>query len=327
MGFYDPLAERLSAVAGSSIALADFVPFVETPRRPVHTGDRVIAADTAGILAVNAGYFTTLGIEIARGRNFTAADRIESDPVALVSATLARRLWPNANPIGQRLSIGEPSNRDAPSPTWRTVVGVVRDVRQTYGDTDLRDVYLSFPQVPGRFASLYLRTEQPALSWLASVRGTIADIDPYVTINVSGALSDEDRQLAGTTFLSAILTGSAAFAVFLALLGMYGVTAYSTQQREREVAIRIALGATVDTIVRMFLKQGLIVLAAGLACGLLGAIVVARTLEHEIHGVRPFDLWTLAATCALMISTALPAIWIPARRAAIRSRTGLLNEN
>ena len=98
-------------------------------------------------------------------------------------------------------------------------------MRQTYTDDDLRDVYLSFLQAPSRFTSMYLRTDQAVSSWLPAVRGAIAQLDPYVIVNASGALTAEDRQLAGTTFLTSMLTGFAAFTVFLALLGIYGVTA------------------------------------------------------------------------------------------------------
>ena len=203
----------------------------------------------------------------------------------------------------------------------------MRDVRQTYTDDDLRDVYLSFSQAPSRFASMYLRTDQAVSSWLPAVRGAIAQLDPYVIVNASGALAAEDRQLAGTTFLTSMLTGFAAFTVFLALLGIYGVTAYAVQQREREIAIRMALGATGDTIVRMFLKEVGVVLAAGVAGGLFAAVVVARMLEQQIHGVKPLDPSTFAATCALMITTGVLATWWPARRAATRSPNGMLNES
>lgn len=326
IGFYDPLVERVSASARSPIALGDFVPFSEPRKQPVQTDDGP-AGTTTSVRAVNAGYFTTLGIEIRQGRTFSASDTLDSQPVALISETLARQLWPNASPLGRRLLAGDPPRGEAPPIPWRTVVGVVRDVRQTYMDDDLRDVYLSFSQAPSRFTSLYLRTDQPVSSWLPALRAAIAELDPYVIVNASGALAAEDRQLKGTTFLTLMLTGFAAFTVFLALLGIYGVTAYAVQQREREVAIRMALGATGDTIVRMFLRQGGVVLAAGLACGLFAAVVVARMLEHEIHGVKPLDLSTFAATCALMIITGMLAIWAPARRAATRSASGMLNES
>ena len=109
---------------------------------------------------MNAGYFTTLGIEIRQGRTFSPSDKLGAEPVALVSETLARQLWPNASPLGRRLLAGNPPREDAPPIPWRTVVGVVRDVRQTYTDDDLGDVYLSFLQAPSRFASMYLRTDQ-----------------------------------------------------------------------------------------------------------------------------------------------------------------------
>lgn len=328
VGFYDPLVERLSASSQTPIALVDHLPFSEPRRQSVQTDDGTGASDQAGVRAVNAAYFATHRIAIVQGRTLTESDRLDAEPVAMVSETLARRLWPNGNPLGRRLrAAGQQPSENAPSTPWRTVIGVVRDVRQTYVDSDLRDVYVPFSQAPSRFTSVYQRTDQSFSSWLPAVRAGIAEINPYVTINDSGPLVSKDQQLAGTTFLTSILTGSAAFTAFLALLGIYGITAYAVQQREREVAIRMALGATGDSVIRMFVKEGGIVLGVGLACGLLGAIPVARMLEHQIHGVEPLDLSTFVATCALMTMTGLLATWWPAKRAATRTPSALLNES
>ncbi|MBI2149988.1 MAG: FtsX-like permease family protein [Acidobacteria bacterium] len=135
-----------------------------------------------------------------------------------------------------------------------------------------------------------------------------------------------DRLVASTRFLTSILTGFAIFAALLAVFAIYGVTAYAAQQREREVAIRIALGATRSTVVRMFLKEGIIVLAFGIAFGLLGAAAVARMLESQLYGVQPFDASTLAAAAGLLTAAALLAAWRPAKRAAAKDPLEALKE-
>lgn len=331
LAFYDRLFERLSAAASPSVAIADLIPFVETRTQTVQSAANDAANATAGVLAVGDSYFDTLGIEIPHGRGITPEDRMESEPVVVVSEALARRMWPNQPALGQRLRVvpappAGPAAQEPPAAPWRTVVGVARNVRQTYTDDDLYDVYIPFAQAPSRFASLYVRTDRPA-AWLTEVRRTIAEISPFVNMNAENLLADEDRQLAGARVVTSMMTGFAVFAVLLALLGIYGVTAYAVQQREREVAIRMALGATGRSVVRMFLKEGGLVLAAGLVCGLIAARPLGRLLQHQIYGVRPSDAVTLASTCALLTIAALVATWWPARRAAARNPSVSLNES
>jgi hypothetical protein len=279
------------------------------------------------VLAVSADYFSVLGIPITQGRAFTPRDRLGAEPVAVVSDTLARRLWPDGSAVGRRLRTAEYPAAGSPLTSWRTVVGVSRDVRQTYADEDRKDIYLPFFQAPNQYAPLVIRTDRPASYWLPKVRAAVASIDPAVAIYESPSLEQEaERLLAGTKFLTSMLTGFAIFAAFLAVLGIYGVTSYAVQQREREMAIRIALGATGRTVIRMFLNDGARVLAAGIACGLLAAAAVTRMLEHQLYGVQPFDASTLVATCALMAVAGLLATWWPARRAATKDPLPFLRE-
>ena len=125
----------------------------------------------------------------------------------------------------------------------------------------------------------------------------------------------------------AVLTSFALFAMLLALIGIYGVTAYAVQQREREVAIRVAVGATPGAILRMFLREGGRVLAIGIVGGLFGAIAIARTLANQLYGVQPFDVVTLVGACVFLALTGLLAIWWPARQASTKDPTAFLNDN
>ena len=135
-------------------------------------------------------------------------------------------------------------------------------------------------------------------------------------VNDLRAVDDENRELAGATFLSMMLAGFAVVATTIAVLGIYGVTAYSVQQRERELAIRMALGAGRAAVEKLLLRENGAVLTAGLVLGVVGALAAARVLEHQMFGVRPFDVSTLAATSSLMAATWLAATWWPARRAS-----------
>ena len=145
-------------------------------------------------------------------------------------------------------------------------------------------------------------------------------------IGTASTIVSEDRQRAGTRFLTSLLTGFAVFAAFLAVLGIYGVTGYAVQQREREIAVRVAVGASRSAIIRLFLKEGVRVLAIGLGLGLFGAFGAVRILENQVYGVQPFDLATRVAACVLMMTAGLVAVWWPARRAALRNPMLVLKE-
>jgi hypothetical protein len=280
----------------------------------------------AGAVNAGAGYFNTLGIALRSGRDLTEDDVSASAPVAVISETLARRLWPDGSAIGKQVrQIEVTAGGPRPPGPWRTVVGVAADVRQTYGDGNLNDIYT--PWTPAsRFGSFYVGVSRSAGSPLRGLRAVAAEIDPRATVDLLHPVEEDNRELAGTRFLTAMLAGFAALAGFIAVLGIYGVTAYAAQQREREVAIRLALGAGRDTIVRLFLRDGSLVLAAGLVVGLIGAVAAARALEHQVFAVRAFDLSTLLATCSLLAAASLLATWWPARRASRRSPMAALKD-
>jgi putative ABC transport system permease protein len=316
--FHDRLAMRLAALTTSPFAVSSSVPFFETPKRTVE-----VAAGTrldVGVLTVSPAYFATLGIGVREGRALEETDRLESEPVAVVSQTLARRLWPVGGAIGSRLRAAQDSVPASPPGTWRTVVGVVGDVRQTAADRDLNEIYIPFAQAPSRYAQLFVRTDQSVPYWRESLRTAVAAVDPKALAAEPTSLDSEvARQVQGPKFLMSLLTGFAVFASLLALVGTYGVAAYAVQQREREIAIRLAIGATAQQIVRMFLKHAATVLLPGVVCGLLGAVVVARLLESQLHGVDGFDAATVVVTGTALAGAALVATWWPARRAAGRN--------
>ena len=315
-GFYDRLLERMDASTG----LADWPPLIEPLRHPVE----VEALDTTdlsvGVVGVNHGFFDTLGIRVIEGRPFTSADRIGAAPVAIVSEALARRLWPTGDAVGRRIRTTEEISVRAPLASWRTIVGVAANIRQTVTDEDLKDIYLPFHQVPNRFTSVMFRTDRPAATWLGALRRAVSEINPEVAVSESPSLDfDAKRQVAGPKFLASLLTGFGTFTALLAVLGLYGVVTYAVHQREREIAIRIALGATSAGVTTMLVRHGAALLAVGLACGLVAALGVTRILQTQLHGVSTFDALSMTTTCVLLGSAGLVATWWPARRASQRS--------
>ena len=313
--FYDRLTDRLGAIPNLSYALSTFVPFWEPPTRVVEASDH--SELRSSITAAGAGYFRTLGIGVRQGRTFTPMDGAAGEPVVVVSESLARRLAPHGSPLGSRIRTTQWSVTGESLAVWRTVVGVVHDVHQTPADVDLLDAYVPFPQAMSRFSSVYIRANGSQEHWLDMLRTVVAAIDPDVFVGPSPPLSVQAADLlAGPRFVTALLSVFALFAGLLALLGIYAVTAYGVQQREREIAIRMAIGATTGAVTRMFLRNSAKVLLVGIAAGLLGGSAVSRILQSQLHGVERFDPLTLGATAVLLVTAGLLATWLPARSVA-----------
>jgi predicted permease len=322
--FYERFADQVTTRARADVGLTNFPVLAEAPKQALDA-DGVEGKLAVGVRSVSPGYFAALGIPISQGRAFTAADRIGSEPVAIVSQSLARQLWSGTNAMGRRLRTGEQPVANAPPGAWRTVVGVVGDVRQGFQDHDQSDVFLPFYQAPNQFAPLVVRTEVPPSQWTEILRTTVGEIDAGVQVGTVTSLQAEaDQQTAGPRFLASLLTGFAALAASIALLGIYGVTAYAVQQRAREVAIRMALGANRKGVVRLFMRDTSLVLAVGLLLGLIGSTVVAKAIQHQLFGVPLLDGLTVGVTSVLLAVGGLLATWWPALRATQQSPSAIL---
>lgn len=324
--FYRQFTDRLGTTLHAPVVFTSWPPFMDLPNEIVEAAGRTGGGLPAGVIRVGAGYFGAFGIDLRDGRDFSAPDTSLANPVVALSERLARRLWLDERALGRQVRVVE-RTPDGPRPgPWRTVVAVAADVRQSYGDAALGDVYV--PAMPsGRFGSFYVRTGRAPGTLLPEIGAVAAGIDPRAMIDSPRSVAAENRQLAGASFLSMLLGGVAAVATFLAVLGIYGVTAYAVTQRQRETAIRITLGAPAGAVVRLFLKESGIVLAAGLALGILGAIAAARALESQVVGVSAFDVRTLLPTVALLAAVAAIATWWPARRASRRDPLDALKES
>ena len=269
-----------------------------------------------------------LQIPIVSGRTFAAAERVGTDPVAMISRTFATRLWPNENPVGQTLRLlPAPGAPATARPTSYTVAGVVGDIRDSHSDTDLADVYVALLQAPSNGVFAYLRTTGNSAGVAREFQRLLASIDADVGFAAARPLSEIlEQQRAGAKLLAWLLIVFAFFAAILALVGIYGVIAYTVKQREREIAVRIAIGADRQTITRLFMRQGLIVLGAGLIFGIGGAIGLGRVLRAQLFNVPAADPMVIAlATLGFALCGAL-AIALPARSAASLDPASILKE-
>lgn len=319
LALFERTLTRLGEVSGvESVALTSTWPLQQPRVQPIAAAPPNGHTQTpAGIHAVTDGYFATLGIPLVAGRAFVASDRLGGEPVAIVSETIARALWPGRSAIGGRVLVPQNSAQGGPIQSSRVIVGVVRDVGQDPADEDPADVYVPLLQVPQRFAVAIVRTSGSPGGWLAPLRSAFRDIDPEISLTRARPLQElVDEIRSRPQFLAWLLVAFATIAAFVAIVGVYGMIAYGVRQREREIAIRIAIGADPQQITRLFLREGCIVVAAGLALGILAALATGRLLESQLVGVGPRDPLALATAVAAFGAAGLFAVWWPSRRAA-----------
>ena len=300
----------------SRVALGSPSPLVSFMPRPVRTRENA-APLRVETRAIAGDYFTLLGIPLSRGRRFDGTDRGRAN-VAIVSESAAQLLWPGADPIGQTLRIVEDmvERRDTVT-VARTVVGVVRDVRQSPTDSTTAEVYVPLLQAPSRFVAIIARTSRPLAAWEADIRRAVTAIDAEIAVsNVRDVAAERSAQLSRPRFLILVFSLFGGFATLLGVIGLYAVVAYAVRQREHEVAVRIAVGADGRSITSLFVREGMLVTALGIIAGIAGAMSVGRLLESQLFGIRATDPVTLVASAVLLAAAAFLAIWWPARRAA-----------
>ncbi|HET7697068.1 MAG TPA: ABC transporter permease [Vicinamibacterales bacterium] len=322
LAFKAEFERRVTEATGAVTAYSSWPPYVAPP-------DRLVEADGAGTamggtVFVSSGYFSAFAIALQQGRPFSADEVSAAAPLAIVSASLAQRLWPDGTAVGRRLRFVDQTPSGPRSTEWRTVVGVARDVRQAYGDEAKGDLYM--PRLPeGRFGTFYVRTGAATPALFEALRKAAADLDRDAVVDPPRLVSAEDRTLAGTRFLTMMLTSFAAIAAFLALLGIYGVTAYAVQQRHKEVAVRVALGATARNVLAMFLREGVRLLAIGAVAGLAGGVLVSRVLQSRIFGIVAFDPLTYGTASVLLIGAGLATTLWASRGATRTNPSAALN--
>ncbi|HEX2454127.1 MAG TPA: ABC transporter permease [Vicinamibacterales bacterium] len=268
-------------------------------------------------LAVGGDYFRAAGIPLIKGRLFDQHDTESSPGVVIVSESLARRFWPNQDPIGRRLNVGFGNE------TWREVVGVVGDVIQDdLGERRLAALYQPYLQVMDARRWLIVdmtfvvRTTGPPERVAAALRGTLAQIDPNLPLYGISTMSDiVAHSTTDPLFYTVLLGGFSLLALALAAAGVYSLIACSVSQRTHEIGIRMALGARRASIMRLVIGEGLVLAAAGGALGLAGAAAVTRLLTRFLHQVSTTDAATFLAVPLVLGGVALVACAVPARRA------------
>jgi putative ABC transport system permease protein len=316
IAFYQQVIEQVGALPGVVSAGAVTHPpmsdinlrldFAVEGRQATAPGEKT----SAEARAVSPGYFETMGIPLLKGRDFTLHDHKQSARVAIINETMARKYWPNEDPMGKRLTMEIES-------VPRQIIGVVGDVRHWGLDQGARaEMYWPLFQKPLVFMTLMVRTTSDPASFVAAVRREVSGIDkdqPVYSIKpMEQLISDSIAQQRLNLLLLTIFAG---VALALAAIGIYGVMAYAVTQRTREIGIRIALGAQASDVFKLVIGQGIMQTLVGLTVGLVASFALTRVMKNLLFGVSTTDSRTFVFASLLLAGVALLACYLPARRA------------
>lgn len=314
--FYRDVKERLQALPGvRSVAWAANLPLFGGFARSVFIEGREEDKERSGILTiantVDPGYFATTDTTVLRGRDITDADREGAAPVAVINEAMARRFWPNEDPIGKRF-------RFYGDTFYREVVGIVETVKYTtLGEAPQPCVFVPLAQNYGDTMTLYVRSSGDIAPVLGAARGELRALDPQVPVVQTFTVTDViDQSLWAAKFSAALLGIFGTLALVLASLGLYGVMAYSVSQRRREIGLRMALGAQQAEVLRLVLREGLTLVATGVAIGLAAAFVVSRGVASLLYAVSATDPVSFLGAATALVVVALVASYLPALRAS-----------
>ena len=324
--FYKQLLDRVSNLPGVRTAgLSNDLPLqasemvsITVEGRAKSEGETPQAICQSWVLG---SYFETMGIPLVQGRWFTPEDRLETQPVAIVSLSLARKFWPRQNVMGKRIRWGVMA-------PWEMIVGVVGDVSQGPLNTPLAPhVYRPYIQLAGPFLeadpfrdwhamNLAVRTHADPASLTSAVLTQVHSLDPDLAVaNIRTMTQVIGSSMAGSKFNTLVLGAFASLALVLAAIGVYGVLSYTVAQQRHEIGIRMALGAEKRDVLSMVVGQGMKVAAIGVGIGTVGALGLTRLLSSLLYGVKATDPLTFIGASLLLITVAVLASYIPARRA------------
>ncbi|MES1194337.1 MAG: FtsX-like permease family protein, partial [Opitutus sp.] len=318
VSFADTTLARLRALPGVRAAgLTNVLPFSGNNSSGSYSSPDIVvppgaAAPHGQQRTVDPGYFKALGLTLLRGRLFTDADTATTQKVCVVDQVLADRYWPGQDPIGKRISSGD--KRDL---LW-TIVGLVAPVKFQSLEEDVKKetLYFPFAQRPRTNFVLVVKTEGDPVLLTAAVRGIVREADPeqpvYDIKTMQQRMDDVAQSRRAPMILLSLFSG---VALLLAVLGVYGVLAFSVAQRTSEFGVRIALGATAGDIARLVLRQGARLVLAGVATGLAGYLALSQIVGKLLYGIAPTDPATLALAPVVLCLAALAACLLPVRRA------------
>ena len=260
---------------------------------------------------VSPEYFHLLGMTLLRGRLFVDQDLEATPSVAVINQAAARTYWPGQDPVGKRVRLS------ASKPDWTTIVGVIADARtESLADAGIPQVYLDIYQRPAKDLAFFLRGQVDPSAISAQVRTQIQSVDAELPVFRAETLDDVlSSSLSVRRFSMEMVALFAGTALLLASLGIYGTISFLVHEQSREIAIRFALGAQKHDILRMVLRQGLTLAAAGAGVGLVGALIVSHLMAGLLYGVSPYDLSTFAGVTAVLTAVAIAASYVPALRA------------
>ena len=310
----------VSTIPGvESVGLINTLPLDKGPQAGFRIeGNPPLTADkwpSGNYRTVSTDYFRAMNIPVVQGRAFNDRDVENAPLVMIVNQALANRDFPNGDAVGKRINLG---NNDANGqPVWFEIVGVAANVRSIeLREEATPEFYLSGLQDSFRNMSLVVRTTVEPVSIAAAVRRAAAEVDKAAAVSdvktMEHIVNQAVTQPRFNLFLLGLFSG---IALLLSAAGIYGVTAYSVTQRTHEFGIRMALGAQVGDVLRMIIKQGMLLISVGLAVGLLAAFILTRLLKTLLFGVSATDPLTFVAITLLLSVVALLACYIPARRA------------
>ena len=328
--FYQDLLVRVEVLPGvKTVSASTDLPLELSAWRPFTIEGRPPedGLEGAGTIDVLGDYFETLGTSLKSGRYFTERDRSGAEQVAIINETMERRWWSGEDPLGKRVALFEESLR------WMKIVGVIKDVKNGPLHTEsLPQVFVPYLQssgvadglgengedlrVPNRTMTLLVRTEMDPRTLVAAVRGEIGELDPMLPVADVRTLTQHlSRSVAPQRFNTLLLTLFAAVALFLAVVGIYGVMSYVVTQRSHELGIRMALGAERKSLLRLVIGQGMTLALWGVGIGLVASFALTRLIASQLYGVTATDPLTLVGAALLFFAVALLACVVPGLKA------------
>jgi putative ABC transport system permease protein len=315
--FLKDVLERASQIPGvRAVGVTSTLPtrggpatdFVIEGQPPLEAGQE----PSADIRIIDSNYFQAMGIPLRAGRAFAETDSTDAPKVMVINENMARRFWPDEDPIGQRVTM-----RDWGPPLTGEIVGVAADVKANGLDSETRPmIYWAYPQFPIIFNSIVVRAEGNPLSLVGALKSQIWSVDPAQPIT---SVTTMDQVLADSVaprrFNTLLIGIFAVIALALAAIGIYGVISYTVSQRTHEIGVRVALGAQGSDVLKLVVGQGMMLALAGVGLGLGAAAGLTRLMSALLFGVSPTDVPTFAAVAVLLTVVALTACIVPALRA------------
>ena len=292
---------------------------IEIEKRPALSAK----LQSAYYLPISAGYFDALSIPMTAGRAFTSNDSLSSEPVAIVSETFIRQYFPGENPLGQRIRVG----RDSHEP-WLTIVGVAKETGYSLWDpTVYPAVYVNSIQAAPVSTRFLLTTGGDPIALAQPAQAAIAQLDPLLPVDTMETYRQSLREnLTGLLYVAAMLGFDAAFALFLAAIGIFAAMSNLVMERRREIGVRLALGARRENVLNLMLTRAGRLIMIGVCGGLVFAYLLASGLRGLLQGVKPNDPLVFAGVAGVIASIALLSSWLPARRAVQADPLNALRE-